>query len=112
MPVIAVAPEENARSTNNTVTPSIGSRPTTGVGAKPRVKASTSPTAISPNMASTKAYVGAENIAPAWRTPRRLPANRIAIAASPIGTLACVSPGMAEVTAATPDEIETATVRV
>ena len=36
MPVIAVAPEENARRTNRTVMPSIGSRPTTGVGAKPR----------------------------------------------------------------------------
>ena len=30
MPVIAVAPDENARNTNSTVTPSIGSRPTTG----------------------------------------------------------------------------------
>ena len=36
MPVIAVAPEEKARSTNSTVMPSIGSRPTTGVGVKPR----------------------------------------------------------------------------
>jgi hypothetical protein len=43
MPVIAVAPDENARNTNNTVMPSIGSRPTTGVGVKPRPEASTSP---------------------------------------------------------------------
>jgi hypothetical protein len=57
---------------------------------------------MSRNMASTNAYVGAEKNAPAWRTPRGLPASRIAIAASPIGTLACVSPGMAKVIAATP----------
>jgi hypothetical protein len=55
IPVIAVAPEEKARSTNRTVMPSIGSRPTTGVGANPRVEASTRPTAISANMASTNA---------------------------------------------------------
>ena len=55
MPVIAVAPDEKARSTNSTVTPSIGSRPTTGVGVKPSPEASTSPTAISAKMASTKA---------------------------------------------------------
>ena len=55
IPVIAVAPEENARSTNSTVMPSIGSRPTTGVGPKPREEASISPTAISANMPSTNA---------------------------------------------------------
>jgi hypothetical protein len=62
-------------------------------------------------MASTKAYVGAEKIAPAWRTPRRLPVSRIAIAARPSGTACWATPGTAEVIAATPAEIDTATVR-
>ena len=86
MPVIAVAPEEKARRTNTTVMRAIGSTPTTGVGLKPCPAASTSPTTISAKTASTNAYVGAEKIAPASRTPRRLPASRIAIAARPRGT--------------------------
>ena len=65
MPVIAVAPEEKARSTNNTVSPSIGSTVLVCVGAKPLVEASTRPTVISTAIPSTNAYVGAENSAPA-----------------------------------------------
>ena len=111
MPVIAVAPEEKARSTNSTVSPSIGSTVLVRLSAKPVVEASTKPTAINIAMPSTNAYVGAEKSAPASRTPRRLPASRIAIADSPNATLASPRPGMAEVIAATPAEIDTATVR-
>lgn len=111
MPVIAVAPEEKARSTNSTVSPSIGSTVLARVGAKPVVEASTRPTAINIAMPSTNAYVGAEKSAPASRTPRRLPASRIAIADNPSATLASLRAGMAEVIAATPAEIDTATVR-
>ena len=63
IPVIAVAPEENARSTSSTLTPSIGFSPTAGVVAKPREEACTSATPISTNIAITNAYVGAEKVA-------------------------------------------------
>ena len=81
MPVIAVAPEEKARSTNGTVSPSIGSAVLVCIGVTPVVEASTRPTATNIAMPKTNAYVGAEKSAPASRTPRRLPARRIAIAA-------------------------------
>ena len=61
-------------------------------------------------MARMKAYVGAANNAPACRTPRTLAISRITIIATPMGTTAKCNDGMAEVTAARPDEIETATV--
>ena len=87
MPVIAVAPEEKARSTNSTVSALDRLEAVlVGVGAKPVVEASTRPTAINVAMPSTNAYVGAEKSAPASRTPRRLPISRIAIAASPSAT--------------------------
>lgn len=57
-----------------------------------------------------KAYVGAAKSAPAWRTPRRLPASSKAITPMPAGTAAGVRDGMADVTAATPEETDTATV--
>jgi hypothetical protein len=44
------------------------------------------------------------------RTPRTLAVNRTAIIPMPIGTTAECSPGTADVTAASPEEIETATV--
>ena len=56
------------------------------------------------------AYVGTANRAPAWRTPRRLPASRITITPTPIHTVASCIGGNAEVMAATPEAIETATV--
>jgi hypothetical protein len=58
------------------------------------------------------AYVGAANSAPAWRTPRRLPARSSTIIPSPIGTMAEFSDGIAEVTASRPEEIDTVTVRM
>jgi hypothetical protein len=68
------------------------------------------PTITSSAIATMNAYVGAANSAPAWRTPRTLAASRNAISATPIGTTADRSDGIAEVTAASPEEIETATV--
>ena len=55
--------------------------------------------------------MGAANSVPAWRTPRRLATTRSAIRATPIGTACDLSDGTAEVTAATPDVTDTATVR-
>ena len=110
MPVIAVAPEEKARSTNSTVSPSIGVDVLVRVGAKPVVKASTRPTAINIAMPSTNAYVGAEKSA---RPRARRAGCRPAGSRSPQSqrNAGVLRPGMAEVIAATPAEIDTATVR-
>ncbi len=56
------------------------------------------------------AYVGAANTTPAWRTPRRFTASSTTITAAPIQVVAGVRDGSAEVMAATPEAIETATV--
>ena len=54
--------------------------------------------------------MGIANKVPASRTPRRFATSNSAITASPITTVSSYSPGSAEVIAATPAEIETATV--
>ena len=56
--------------------------------------------------------MGAANTVAAWRTPRRLPARSTAIVPAPIGTAAGARAGTAEVTAASPDAMDTATVRM
>jgi hypothetical protein len=56
------------------------------------------------------AYVGTAKSAPAWRTPRRFPASSRPMTATPIGTVSGASAGTADVIAATPAAIDTATV--
>ena len=110
MPVMAVAPAANARSTSSTVTACTMARWRTGTGWNPRPAACTSPATTRAAIAAMKAYVGTANIAPAWRTPRRFPASRITLTPTPIHTVAGCIDGYAEVMAATPEAIETATV--
>ena len=112
MPVIAVEPEEKARRISSTPTPSVAVSGGLGVAWKLWPAASIRPTAISTNIARMNAYVGAANSEPAWRTPRRLPASRTMITATPIATLSGASDGIAEVTASSPDATDTATVRM
>jgi hypothetical protein len=54
--------------------------------------------------------VGAAKSVPASRTPRRFAATRSAITAAPAGTTAPLIEGIADVTAASPDVTEIATV--
>src|SRR5450631_4054410 len=109
IPVIAVAPEENARSTRRTPSPSVAGTVGGGVAAKPWPAALISPTITISAIATANRYVGPANTEPAVRTPRRLPATRIPITAIPIGTVALASEGIADVTAATPAAIDTVT---
>ena len=83
-----------------------------GMAVKPWPAALIKPTITTIAIAITNRYVGPANAEPAARTPRRLPATRIAITVTPIGTVALASDGMAEVTAATPAAIDTVTVRM
>ncbi len=82
----------------------------TWTGWNPRPTACTSPAAARAAIAAMKAYVGTANTASAWRIPRRFPASRITITPTPIHTIAGCTGGYAEVMAATPEAIETATV--
>jgi hypothetical protein len=56
------------------------------------------------------AYVGAANTTPACRTPRRFTASNTTMTATPITVVCGCKDGSAEVMAATPEAIETATV--
>ena len=106
MPVIAVAPEENARSTSSTRTASTTARWRTGTGWNPRPAACTSPATIRAAMATMNAYVGAANKASACRTSRRFPASRTTITPTPVHVADSCREGKADVMAATPEAME------
>ena len=82
----------------------------TGAGWNPRPAACTRPAITKATIAAMNAYVGAANRAPACRTPRRFPASRTMITPTPIQVVAGWRDGNAEVMAATPEAMETATV--
>ena len=111
-PVSADAPEENARSTRNSVTAATGS---TGRSAVAAVRHSErhchSPVTIVMPTMTTKPYVGSAKSAPASFTPRRFAAVTSATSPDAISTLWSASDGAAEVIAIVPAVIETATVR-
>jgi hypothetical protein len=70
------------------------------------------PATIRATMAVRNRKVGRAKSLPAWRTPRRLPASRIAITSTLRSTVAGRRPGSADVTDATPADTDTETVRM
>ncbi len=114
-PVRATAPCENARRRRKRVsacTPVSAETHSGGgvYGARLPVADWTRPHATTPRMTTMYRYVGAMKIVPDSRMPRRLPTVSSAMAATPIGTRYSHRAGTIEVIAATPAEIETATV--
>ena len=67
---------------------------------------------MSASITRIKAYVGKLNAMPDSRTPRRLTTVSTTIDTTQSSTVCCSSDGYAEVIAATPDEMDTATVRM
>ena len=111
IPVIAVAPEANARSTSSTPTASIAGWGAAGQG-ESRGRRLDQAGDHDQRDRATNRYVGAANGGAGSRTPRRLPATSSAITTRPIATVAEPSDGIAEVTASTPEATDTATVRM
>ena len=113
MPVSATAPDENARSTRSAVNGTTGSAtsPTAGAGA-PDHAYRTKPTPSRSPKAAMNRYDGRAKSRPDSRSPRRLPRAMSAIATTQTMTRWSNSIGTAEVMAATPAEMLTATVSV
>ena len=111
IPVNAVQPEEKARSSKNSVSPSTagtgGTWCSTGGPKSVRPK----PMRITNARVPTKRYVGTAKILPDSRTPRRFPQVRMTIETSPKATRCSCRAGNADVIAATPAATLTATVR-
>ena len=111
-PVIAVQPLANAVRSRNRVSGSMGDGTGSAVttGWMPPVIARQPPTVIRTRAERMKKYVGTANICPDSRTPRRLPIVRISTKPSVISTRLTCQAGNADVIAATPAAILTATV--
>ena len=110
-PVSAEAPEENARSSRNSVTVATGSMGRLAVSATWHSdRHCQSPVRIVPATITTKPYVGIAKKAPASFTPRRFAAVTNATSSDAIRTLCSSREGAAEVIATVPAVTDTATV--
>jgi len=110
-PVSAEAPDENARSSRNSVTVVMGLIGRFAVSATWHPDRHwKNPVRIVPATIATKPYVGSAKRAPASFTPRRLAAVTSATSNDAISTLWSVSEGAAEVIATLPAVTDTATV--
>ena len=113
-PVIAAQPDANARMSRNSVKVCTGSIASlaegTVIAAVPLVRATKIPKKIMKTIKPMKANVGPANRAPDSFTPRRLPTMSSTTKKSAMGTVHASSWGNADVIAAVPLEMDTATV--
>ena len=122
VPVMATHPSAKARSMRNVNAKPVGCRPRSRArawGARGATEMCVSPSMsrampvpISASITAMNTYVGRLNAAPDSRTPRRFTSIRTMIAQAQRGTVVLARTGYADVIAATPLEIETATVRM
>ena len=112
MPVIAVDPDANARSTSRTPTPSVA------VSAGWRTGTKAVPRRIDQADHHQHEHRDDEHVCrrrkqrPSLAHAAQVPRKRIAITADPMGTASGPSDGIADVIAATPEATDTATVRM
>src|SRR5439155_6377923 len=111
-PVIAVQPFAKAVRSRNNVSGSCVDNTGSGatIGCTATVIARQVPTPMSTSVVTMKKYVGTEKIRPDSRMPRRLPSISTVTKASVISTRYTCHCGTADVIAATPAAMLTATV--
>ena len=113
-PVMAVQPLENAVSSRKSVngSPVDGDGPGGTTGSTAPMATRPSPTATRISVHTMKKYVGIEKIWPDSRMPRRLPSISSSTNPSVISIRLTCQAGKADVSAATPAAMLTATVRM
>ena len=112
MPVIAVDPEAKARSTSSTPTPSVAVSGGGGVGWKPRPAASSGRPRSSANIAMMKSICRRREQGARLAHAAQIAGEQHGDHADPEHDRVEARDGIAEVTAATPEATDTATVKM